>query len=69
MKVKAAGGLNPRLVFVKPPSLEVVDRHSDDTLIIMVMMLFIMMLLIMISLIVMLLIIMMLMIIMLFMAA
>ena len=43
LKVKAAGGLNPRLVFVKPPSLEVVDRHGDDTFIIMVMMLFIMM--------------------------
>ena len=44
MKVKSAGGLNPRLVFVKPPSLEVVDRHGNDTFIIMVMMLFIMML-------------------------
>ena len=27
LKVKAAGGLNPRLVFVKPPSLEVFLLH------------------------------------------
>ena len=46
MKVKAAGGLNPRLVFVKPPSLEVVDRNDNYTFIIIVMILLIMMLMI-----------------------
>ena len=46
LKVKAAGGLNPRLVFVKPPSLEVVDHNDNYTFIIIVMMLFFMMLMI-----------------------
>ena len=58
MKVKAAGGLNPRLVFVKPPSLEVVDRHDNYTFIIIVMLLFFMVLMIIMLLIMMLMIIM-----------
>ena len=49
LKVKAAGGLNPRLVFVKPPSLEVVlfiMMLMYIMLLIMIMILWIMMLLI-----------------------
>ena len=56
--MKAAGGLNPRLVFVKPPSLEVVDRHDNYTFIIIVMLLFFMVLMIIMLLIMMLMIIM-----------